>query len=134
MPGRCTRSGNASSQTRRNAANAAAFTVAAMYAVIGVGAPSYTSGAHMWNGTAATLNPKPTSSSAMPTSSSGLRSQAAASAMRSRDRGEVRRARRAVHERDAVQQERRRERAEQEVLERALGRASRCGDSMPASA
>ena len=32
--------GNASSQTRRNAANAAAFTAAAMYAVIGVGAPS----------------------------------------------------------------------------------------------
>ena len=32
--------GNASSQTRKNAANAAAFTVAAMYAVIGDGAPS----------------------------------------------------------------------------------------------
>ena len=32
--------GNASSQTRRNAANAAAFTVAAMYAVIADGAPS----------------------------------------------------------------------------------------------
>ena len=34
------RYGNASSQTRRNAANAAAFTAAAMNAVIGVGAPS----------------------------------------------------------------------------------------------
>ena len=32
--------GNASSHTRRNAAKAAAFTAAAMYAVIGVGAPS----------------------------------------------------------------------------------------------
>ena len=41
-------------------------------ALIGVGAPSYTSGAHMWNGAAATLNPKPTSISAMPIRSSGL--------------------------------------------------------------
>src|SRR4051794_16156932 len=64
--------GNASSQTRMNAANAAAFTVAAMYAVIGDGAPSYTSGAHMWNGTVATLNPKPINMSAMPATSSGL--------------------------------------------------------------
>src|SRR5450759_3332559 len=32
-----------------------------MKAVIGVGAPSYTSGVHMWNGTAAILKPKPTS-------------------------------------------------------------------------
>src|ERR1700733_2582972 len=64
--------GNASSQTRMNAANAAALTVAAMYAVIGDGAPSYTSGAHIWNGTLATLNPKPISSSAMPAINSGL--------------------------------------------------------------
>ena len=35
--------------------NAAAFTPAAMKPVTGVGAPSYASGAHMWNGTAATL-------------------------------------------------------------------------------
>ena len=56
----------ASSHTRRKTANAAAFTVAAMYAVTGFGEPSYTSGAHMWNGTVATLNPKPTSSNAMP--------------------------------------------------------------------
>ena len=40
---------------------------------------------------------------------------------------EVRRAGGAVHQRDAVEQERRRERAEQEVLERALGRRARCG-------
>src|ERR1700749_4134683 len=64
--------GNASSHTRMNAANAAAFTVAAMYAVIADGAPSYTSGAHMWNGTVATLNPKPTSISPMPVTSNGL--------------------------------------------------------------
>src|SRR3954471_24452339 len=49
---------NASTHTRRNAAKAAALTVAAMYAVIGFGEPSYTSGAHMWKGTVDTLNPK----------------------------------------------------------------------------
>ena len=32
-----------------------------MNAVTGVGAPWYTSGVHMWNGTAATLNANPTS-------------------------------------------------------------------------
>ena len=39
-----------------------------MNAVTGVGAPWYTSGVHTWNGTAATLNPSPTSSSATPAS------------------------------------------------------------------
>ena len=33
-----------------------------MKAVTGVGAPSYASGAHMWNGTAATLKPNATTS------------------------------------------------------------------------
>src|ERR1041385_908263 len=36
--------------TRIIAANAAALTAAAMKPVTGVGAPSYASGAHMWNG------------------------------------------------------------------------------------
>ena len=40
-------------------ANAAAFTPAAMKPVTGAGAPSYTSGTHMWNGTAATLKANP---------------------------------------------------------------------------
>ncbi len=47
--------------TRTSDANAAALTPVAMNPVTGVGEPSYTSGAHMWNGTAATLNPKPIS-------------------------------------------------------------------------
>ena len=59
--------------TRNSAAKAAAFTPVAMNAVTGVGAPSYTSGAHMWKGTAATLNPKPTISNANPASSITLR-------------------------------------------------------------
>ncbi len=62
---------NASSSTRTRAANAAALTAVAMNPVTGVGAPSYTSGVHMWNGTAATLKPKPISSRAMPPSSIG---------------------------------------------------------------
>ena len=51
---------------RINAANAAALTAAAMNAVMGVGAPSYTSGVHMWNGTAPTLNANPMISNPMP--------------------------------------------------------------------
>src|ERR1017187_6457087 len=64
---------NASIQTRRKVANAAAFTPAIMNAVVGVGAPSYTSGAHMWNGTTATLNAKPTSNNPIPARSIGWR-------------------------------------------------------------
>ncbi len=60
---------NASVSTRNSAANAAALTPVAMNAVTGVGAPSYTSGAQAWNGTAATLKANPTSSSAKPTGS-----------------------------------------------------------------
>ena len=40
-----------------------------MNAVTGVGAPWYTSGVHMWNGAAATLKPRPTSNSAIPSNS-----------------------------------------------------------------
>src|SRR5258708_9678046 len=60
---------NDSPSTRNNAANAAALTPVAMKPETGVGAPSYTSGAHMWNGTAAILNANPTSSSPSPSSS-----------------------------------------------------------------
>jgi hypothetical protein len=52
--------------TRTIAAKAAAFTAALIIAVTGVGAPSYTSGVHMWNGTAAILKPNPTPTSARP--------------------------------------------------------------------
>ena len=44
---------------RASRANAAVFTPAAMKAVTGVGAPSYTSGVQAWNGTAATLKATP---------------------------------------------------------------------------
>src|SRR5580765_3172020 len=51
--------GSPSRKIRSSIANDAAFEPTDRNAVIGVGAPSYTSGAHMWNGTAAILNPTP---------------------------------------------------------------------------
>ena len=57
---------------RSIAPNAAILVAAAMNAVIGVGAPWYTSGIHEWNGTAPTLNSTPTSSSAVPISASDV--------------------------------------------------------------
>src|SRR5918994_6552234 len=54
---------NGERKTRANAANAAALTPVDMNAVTMVGAPSYASGVHIWNGTAETLKAKPTASS-----------------------------------------------------------------------
>jgi hypothetical protein len=56
--------------TRSSPAKPAALEAEAMKAVTGVGAPWYTSGVQTWKGTAATLNPRPTSSSAKPPSRS----------------------------------------------------------------
>ena len=61
--------GNEVTKIRSRAANAPALATAAINPATGDGDPSYTSGDHMWNGTAATLNPKPTRSSASPASS-----------------------------------------------------------------
>src|SRR6478672_6993214 len=58
--------------TRTNAANAAALTEVDMKAVTIVGAPSYASGVHMWNGTAETLKQKPTASRPTARSAVGL--------------------------------------------------------------
>ena len=55
--------GSPSMRIRSSIANDAAFDPTDRNAVIGVGAPSYTSGAHMWNGTAAILNAMPATSS-----------------------------------------------------------------------
>ena len=54
-----TSAGNPCPKIRNSMANDAAFEPTDRNAVIGVGAPSYTSGAHMWNGAAAILNPRP---------------------------------------------------------------------------
>src|SRR5260370_33113917 len=45
---------------RRSSAKLAVLEATLTYAVAGVGAPSYTSGAHLWNGAAATLKNRPT--------------------------------------------------------------------------
>ena len=50
--------------------SATAFVAAAMNAVSGVGAPSYTSGVHMWNGAAEALNASPAMIMARPKTSS----------------------------------------------------------------
>ena len=72
----------------------------------------------MWNGTAATLKPKPISSRPRPSAAmSGSGFPASWAPMRT----EVGRAGRAVDQGDAVEQEARGERPDQEVLERRLG-------------
>src|SRR5690349_6887739 len=52
-------------------AKPAAFEAVERKAVIGSGAPSYASGAHMWNGAADTLKPTPASISINPTMMAG---------------------------------------------------------------
>src|ERR1051326_1839039 len=52
-------------------ANDAAFTATDMKAVIEVGAPSYASGVHWWNGTAAILKNMPAASVIMATNAIG---------------------------------------------------------------
>ncbi len=58
---------NAVSNSRARTAKPAALMAPAMNSVMGTGAPSYTSGVHMWKGTAETLNPRATIHSSMPT-------------------------------------------------------------------
>ena len=58
-PQSCVASPKASCITRAKSAIAATFGAVAKNAVTGVGEPSYTSGVHMWNGTAETLNARP---------------------------------------------------------------------------
>lgn len=54
---------------RTNMAMPATFGAAAKKAVIGVGAPSYTSGVHIWNGTTETLKQKPANRKTSPNTS-----------------------------------------------------------------
>src|SRR5256714_9438256 len=68
--------GKARRKTRMKAANPAAFGPAAMKAVTGVGAPSYTSGVQTWKGADAILKPKPIINIAAPANRSGGYKQA----------------------------------------------------------
>src|ERR1700712_4320942 len=58
--------------TRSSSDIAATLGAVAKNTVTGVGAPSYTSGVHIWNGTAETLNASPTSTNTMPTTKPGV--------------------------------------------------------------
>src|SRR5262249_60382100 len=60
---------NPAAKTRRKAAKTAAFGPVLINPVTMVGAPSYTSGVHRWNGALAILKPNPTSIIAAPTNS-----------------------------------------------------------------
>ena len=62
---------SATSKKRRNTPSAATFVATAMNAVTGVGAPSYTSGVHWWNGATEALKHRPATHSAIPVSVSG---------------------------------------------------------------
>src|SRR5438876_11909934 len=54
-------------KTRRASTKPADFDATDRNAVVGVGAPWYTSGTHMWNGTAAILKPRPAAISTIAT-------------------------------------------------------------------
>ena len=95
-----------------------------MHATLGLGEPWYTSGVQKWNGTAATLNPKPTSSRARPASSRPVSAEHGGGEEVG-DVGEVRGAGGAVDEGDAVEEEGRAERAQHEVLDAGLLRVRR---------
>src|SRR5215207_4495122 len=66
-----TEGSSATSNSRTKTQNAAALVATDMNAVTGVGAPSYTSGVHWWNGASETLNASPVAASAIPIRTSG---------------------------------------------------------------
>src|SRR5438132_11080741 len=64
--------GNVAMNTRPIAANAADLVATDMKVVTRVGAPSYTSGVHMWKGAAEALNASPTDRNPIPSRSRTL--------------------------------------------------------------
>ena len=63
---------NATSNSRSSTPSEATFVATAMNAVIGVGAPSYTSGVHWWNGATEDLKARPAPHNAIPLSTIAL--------------------------------------------------------------
>jgi hypothetical protein len=87
--------------------------------VIAVGAPWYTSGTHMWKGTAPSLKPTPTT---MNTTAKAITTFGwSPEDRREGDLGQVQAAGHAVQHRHAVQQQARSQRAKHEVLHRGFG-------------
>ena len=76
--------GTSWNRMRIRAAKPAALGPTDMKAVTGVGAPSYTSGVHTWNGAAATLKLKPATTRPMPSASSSGRSATCVKALMKR--------------------------------------------------
>ena len=114
--------GNAVTSTRRKTTSAAVFVAADMNAVTEVGAPWYTSGVHMWNGAAETLNARPARIIASP-----ARRNASSVGSAVGDLGEADLAGRAVDERGAEEEHRRAEAADDQVLEAGLERGGALG-------
>ena len=117
---RARRPASAAYAKRANTASVPALVTTLMKAVTASGAPSYTSGAHTWNGTRLNLNAMPTRNRPLPSRNSG-------SASPDCDAPRAPRAARAEQQRHAVEQESRRHRREDQILERrfARGRARR---------
>ena len=114
---------------RTRATNAAAFVATAMNAVTGVGAPWYTSGVHWWKGAIEILNASPVRDQRHPHQDEGVARVAVGEHLV--DLVEVGRSRRAVDERQPVEQRRRPERADDQVLEARLERSC-AADRRPA--
>ena len=72
--------GSAAYAKRASTASVPALVTTDMNAVIGSGAPSYTSGVQAWNGTRLSLNARPTRNSPAPSASSGVTGAAASAA------------------------------------------------------
>ena len=85
--------------------------------VTGVSAPSYTSGIHMWNGAAPSLNAMPVTTNTSPRT----RMRSVPVLRRRADTSEVQGPRRPVHHRHPVEQHPGGERPQHEVLHRRLG-------------
>ena len=100
-------------------ANAASSGAEPMISVTAVGAPWYTSGIHMWNGAAPSLNARPATMNTRPNTSTWCCTWPAADDLE--HRADVQRAGGAVDHRQAVQQEAGGHRAEHEVLHRRFG-------------
>src|SRR5206468_9495996 len=66
QPQRCWLAGNAVVISRNARSSAATLVADDIHAVTVVGAPSYTSGVHMWNGAADILKPRPATMRARP--------------------------------------------------------------------
>ncbi len=105
---------------RSSTANAAALGAVDIKPTTGEGAPWYTSGVHTWNGAADTLNPRPMM--IMP-SARNARCGVAVVPRASSDGGDRGRPGRSEGQRDAIQEERRRKRTQQEILQRSLDAA-----------